>query len=175
VSEPLRAPSDAIVTARLELRLLTVEDAPHFVRLFEDDWEAVKQTGRMPYPVTEAAMRDWIALHAAGSSMTFLMIRKEDALPIGGVGFGGVGDVQELGYALGRAYWRQGYATEGVLAMIEHARSLGLRALEAFTFVENPSSARVLAKAGFVDLGVVRRSYPRRGGTRRVRRHFKRL
>ena len=122
MSEPLRASSDTIVTARLELRLLTVEDAPHFVRLFENDWEAVKQTGRMPYPVTEAAMRDWIALHAVGSSMTFLMIRKEDALPMGGVGFGGVGDMQELGYALGRAYWGQGYATEGVLAMLEHAR-----------------------------------------------------
>ncbi|MGH6903537.1 MAG: GNAT family N-acetyltransferase, partial [Geminicoccaceae bacterium] len=73
-------------TDRLILRLLMVEDAGHFVRLFEDDWEAVKQTGRMPYPVTEVAMRDWIALHAAGSSMTFLMIRREDQAPIGGVG-----------------------------------------------------------------------------------------
>ena len=175
MTELLREASDAIGTARLDLRLLRVADAPHFVRLFEGDWEAVKQTGRMPYPVTETAMRDWIALHAAGSSRTFLMIRKEDGAPLGGVGFGGMGDVQELGYALGRAYWGQGYATEGVLAMIEHARTLGLSALEAFTFVENPSSARVLAKAGFMDLGVVRRSYPKRGGMRSVRRHLKRL
>ena len=175
MNETLRDSPDAIRTARLELRLLTVADAPHFVRLFANDWEAVKQTGRMPYPVTEAAMREWIALHAAGSSRTFLMIRKQDGAPLGGVGFGGVGRVQELGYALGRAYWGQGYATEGVLAMIEHARTRGLRALEAFTFVENPSSARVLAKAGFIDLGVVRRSYPKRGGMRKVRRHLKRL
>jgi RimJ/RimL family protein N-acetyltransferase len=175
VSGQPRPASDTIVTARLELRLLAEDDAPHFVRLFDDDWEAIKQTGRMPYPVTEAAMREWIALHAAGASMTFLMVRKEDGVPMGGIGFGGVGDVQELGYALGRAYWGQGYATEGVLAMIEHARSLGLRALEAFTFVENPSSARVLAKAGFLDLGLVRRSYPMRGGMRRVRRHLRRL
>lgn len=174
MAEPPREAS-AIITPRLELRLLTVADAPHLVRLFDGDWEAVKQTGRMPYPVTEAAMRDWVALHAAGASRTFLMIRREDGAAMGGVGFGGAGDVQELGYALGRAYWGQGYATEGVLAMIEHARALGLRALEAFTFVENPSSARVLAKAGFVDLGVVRRSYPKRGGMRRVRRHLKRL
>ena len=170
VSEPLRAPSDAIVTARLELRLLTVEHAPHFVRLFEARLGGGQADRADAHPVTEAAMRDWIALHAAGSSMTFLMIRKEDALPIGGVGFGGVGDMQELGYALGRAYWGQGYATEGVLAMIEHARSLGLRALEAFTFVENPSSARVWPRRDLVDLGVVRRSYPKRGGMRKVRR-----
>jgi RimJ/RimL family protein N-acetyltransferase len=168
-------PCGEIVTERLQLRLLTEDDAPHFVRLFEHDWDAVKQTGRMPYPVTEPAMRDWIALHAAGSSRTFLMIRREDGAALGGVGFGGLGDVHELGYALGRAYWGQGYATEGVLAMIEHARALGLKALEAFTFIENPASARVLRKAGFADLGLVRRDYPKRGGLRRVRHHLKRL
>lgn len=170
-----RAPSAAIATERLQLRVLTVADAPDFVRLFKDDWEAVKQTGRMPYPVTEVAMRDWIALHAVGASRTFLMIRSEDGAPLGGVGFGGIGAVQELGYALGRPYWGHGYATEGVLAMVEYARGLGLDALEAFTFLENPASARVLSKAGFTDLGVTRRDYPKRGGVRRVRHHIKRL
>ena len=85
------------------------------------------------------------------------MARKEDGAALGGVGFGGLGDVHELGYALGRPYWSQGFATEGVLAMIEYARALGLKALQAFIFVENPASARVLRKAGFTDLGVVRR------------------
>jgi [ribosomal protein S5]-alanine N-acetyltransferase len=169
------APAAGLATARLQLRLLTVDDAPLFVRLFENDWDAVKQTGRMPYPVTELAMRDWIALHATGSSRTFLMIRKEDGAALGGVGFGGVGKVHELGYALGRAYWGHGYATEGVLAMVEHARTLGLKALEAFTFIENPASARVLTKAGFTDLGIARRNYPKRGGLRSVRHHLKRL
>jgi RimJ/RimL family protein N-acetyltransferase len=63
-------------TERLALRPLIAEDAAHFVDLFEDDWEAVKQTGRMPYPVTESAMRDWIALHASSGTATFLMIRR---------------------------------------------------------------------------------------------------
>ena len=176
VSEAQRSePPAELATERLLLRLLAVDDARHFVRLFENDWDAVKQTGRMPYPVTEPAMRDWIALHAAGSSRTFLMIRKEDGVALGGVGFGGVGDVHELGYALGRAYWSQGYATEGVLAMVEHARLLGLKALEAFTFVENPASARVLSKAGFADLGAARRDYPKRGGLREVRHYLKQL
>ena len=176
MSEPCRGePPGVIATERLQLRLLKVDDAPHFVRLFANDWDAVKQTGRMPYPVTELAMRDWIALHAAGSSRTFLMIRKDDGAALGGVGFGGLGEVHELGYALGRAHWGHGYATEGVLAMIEHARMLGLQALEAFTFVENPASARVLSKAGFADLGVAPRDYPKRGGLRKVRHHIKRL
>jgi RimJ/RimL family protein N-acetyltransferase len=164
-----------IETERLRLRPLTAADVPAFVRLFRHDWDAVKQTGRMPYPVTEAAMRRWIARHLEASSRTFLMTRKRDGAPLGGVGFGGTGDVHELGYALGRLYWGQGYATEGVLAMVTYAGALGLRALEAFTFVENPASARVLDKAGFADLGVMRRDYPRRGGLREVRHHLKRL
>jgi RimJ/RimL family protein N-acetyltransferase len=168
-------PLPTLDTERLALRPLVVEDASHLVGLFEDDWDAIKQTGRMPYPVTEVAMRDWIALHAAAASRTFLMIRREDGAALGGVGFGGAGDVQELGYALGRRYWGQGYATEGVLAMIDYARRLRLGALEAFTFLENPASARVLDKAGFADLGVVRRCYAKRGGLRRVRHHLRRL
>lgn len=162
-------------TARLDLRPLIVEDAPLFVRLFQDDWEAVKQTGRMPYPVTEDAIRDWIALHPSGGGATFLVLRRQYGVPPGGVGFGGGGRTHELGYALGRPYWSQGYATEAVLAMIAHAQDLGLRALKAFTFIENSASARVLAKAGFTDLGLARRDYPERGGMRRVRYHLKRL
>jgi RimJ/RimL family protein N-acetyltransferase len=162
-------------TERLALRPLIADDAARFVDLFEDDWEAVKQTGRMPYPVTESAMRDWIALHASSGTATFLMIRREDGVALGGVGFGGKGETHELGYALGRAHWGRGYATEGVLAMIAHAKEVGVGALEAFTFVENPASARVLAKAGFDDLGTTRRGYPQRGGMRSVRHHLKRL
>jgi RimJ/RimL family protein N-acetyltransferase len=59
--------------------------------------------------------------------------------------------------------------------MVDHARNLGLRALEAYAFLENPASARVLDKAGFTDLGTVRRRYPSRGGMRRVRRYLRRL
>jgi RimJ/RimL family protein N-acetyltransferase len=59
--------------------------------------------------------------------------------------------------------------------MIAHAKEVGIGALEAFTFVENPASARVLAKAGFDDLGTTRRGYPQRGGMRSVRHHLKRL
>ena len=76
----------------------------------------------------------------------------------------------ELGYALGRPFWGQGYATEAVRAMMAHAPAVGFRILEAYSFVDNAASARVLAKAGFVEVGIVRRDYPERGGIREVRR-----
>ena len=52
---------------------------------------------------------------------------------------------------------------------------LGLRRLDAYSFVDNPASARVLEKAGFTDLGVITRNYPARGGQRDVRHYQKKL
>ena len=98
------------------------------------------------------------------------MALRRDRAAIGGIGFGGRGRTAELGYALGRRFWGRGYATEGVRAMAAHAAAVGYRRLEAFSFLENPASVRVLEKAGFAISGVVERDYPERGGVRKVRR-----
>jgi RimJ/RimL family protein N-acetyltransferase len=162
-------------SSRLRLRLLTHDDAHHFTTLFDGDWDAVSRTGRMPFPPTEPAVRRWIGAHLRPASQAFLVIRKEDDQPVGSSGFGGTDGVAELGYVLGRAYWGRGYATEAVGALLDHARALGLRQLEAYSFVENPASARVLEKAAFDHLGVVERRYPARGGRRMVRHYRKTL
>lgn len=55
----------------------------------------------------------------------------------------------EIGYRLCRAAWGQGYATEGVLALIETAfGSLGFDRVRAETMAVNQASRRVLDKAG---------------------------
>ena len=164
-----------IESARLLLRPLGLADARHFSTLFDGDWDAVRQTGRMPYPPTEAAVRRWIAGHLGARNHTFLLIRRQDRAVLGSGGFGGTGSVAELGYSLGRAYWGRGYATEAVRAMLDHAGPLGLRQLDAYSFIDNPASARVLEKAGFTELGVVVRRYPARGGQREVRHYRKKL
>lgn len=159
-------------TRRLILRRLDPDDARALARLFAGDHEAVEQTGRMPWPPTEAALREWIGLHLTAGSFGFAVIRAGDASVLGTAGFGGDGVKAELGYALGRAWWGQGFATEAVDALIDFARDLGLDALDAYSFPDNPASARVLEKTGFAEQGLVRRDYPRRGGLREVR-HFR--
>ena len=161
-------------TGRLLLRPLSFDDARHFTALFDGDWDAVRQTGRMPYPPAMPAIGRWIADHLRARNHAFMLIRKEDPAVLGSVGFGGPARVAELGYALGRAYWGRGYATEAVGAMLKHAGMLGLRRLDAYSFVDNLASARVLEKAGFSNLGVVTRDYPARGGKRHVR-HFEKM
>jgi RimJ/RimL family protein N-acetyltransferase len=162
-------------TTRLLLRPLVQADAPHLSRLFEGDREAIERTGRMPYPPTESAIRIWLKGHTGSGSHSFLIVRKADSEATGAAGFGGTHEVAELGYSFGRAYWGRGYATEVVGALVEHARSLGLGWLEAYSFLENPASARVLEKAGFDVQGVVERDYPLRGGMRPVRYYRLRL
>lgn len=156
-------------TVRLVLRPLALSDASSFSRLFGGDWDAVKQTGRLPYPPEEDAVRAWIRLHDGPHSHGFAVISRDACEFLGLVGYGGDALSAEVGYAFGRKYWGQGYATEAVRAMSGHAREGGLRWIEAFSFIENPASARVLEKAGFAELATVTRIYPERGGPRRVR------
>ncbi|MBF5041654.1 GNAT family N-acetyltransferase [Aggregicoccus sp. 17bor-14] len=67
--------------------------------------------------------------------------------------------VLELGFALGRAHWGQGYATEAAGALAGWAlreRAGGLLRLEARCAVANAGSARVLERLGFVREGTLR-------------------
>src|SRR5512146_1366713 len=63
----------------------------------------------------------------------------------------------ELGFAIARPYWNQGYTTEAVRALLGFAlHDLGLNRIEAFCKVENIGSARVMEKAGMQLEGVLR-------------------
>ncbi len=55
----------------------------------------------------------------------------------------------ELAFELLRRVWRQGYATEASLAVLDWARSSGYERLWATVWEWNTASRRVLAKVGF--------------------------
>ena len=60
-----------------------------------------------------------------------------------------------MGYWIARPFWGRGFATEACAALIDIARALGLRQLEASHFIDNPASARVLDKLGFESTGLI--------------------
>jgi [ribosomal protein S5]-alanine N-acetyltransferase len=62
---------------------------------------------------------------------------------------GGSNGAPELAFELLRRVWRQGYATEASLAVLDCARSSGYGRLSATVREWNTASRRVLAKAGF--------------------------
>ena len=126
----------------------------------------------MADPMTEEAARDWIERRSSADQHVFAILLKNTGELIGSIGLGG--DDREtpfVGYWIGRPHWRQGYATEALMGLIEYARWLGIHTLRADTFPNNPASARVLTKAGFIFIGIFRINLPTRGGLRESARY----
>jgi RimJ/RimL family protein N-acetyltransferase len=74
---------------------------------------------------------------------------------IGGIGLQQGEDGLELGYWIARSHWNKGYATEAARSVLRLAGTLGHKRVAAHHFVDNPASARVLAKIGFRPTGTV--------------------
>ena len=70
----------------------------------------------------------------------------------------------ELGYWLAEPFWGRGIMSEAVAALVEHAfRTFALRRIFASVYANNPASARVLEKAGFVFEGRMRQNVIKEG------------
>lgn len=145
------------------LRPLTLADVSAITALLGSDRDAIEQTGRIPWPFTEADAEAFI-LRVTGGREEAWAITVEGAF-IGVIGAGD-GPEPEIGYWIGKPYRRQGYATEAVTQIIER-RPRAIR-LRAEVFPGNEASARVLRKTGFVRTEEIERDLPARGGVRRL-------
>jgi len=149
---------DEIRTERLVLRPLTLEDAPAFSKL-AGEYDIAKMTGTIPHP---------FPLYSAEFKIMYLRRQKQRSLayPYAITRDGGelIGVIDlfrsapdaalEIGYWIGKPYWGQGLSTEAARALIQEARdTLGVRALMAGAFADNPASLRVLRKLGFRPTG----------------------
>lgn len=144
-------------TNRLLLRPGFAEDAPVLARLMADKGIAMA-TARVPHPYSEDDARKWLAMPADPTLPRCLILMRTGGTPIlvGGIGLErkAKGTV-ELGYWVARSYWGRGIATEAARAVIEIARTLGVKRIEAAHFLDNPASGRVLEKLGFRPTGIV--------------------
>lgn len=76
----------------------------------------------------------------------------------------------EVGYVIGRQYWRQGLMTEALHAMLNYCfGTLQLNRIEARCDVENTGSWRVMEKAGMKLEGVLRQNIILHGRPRDAR------
>lgn len=162
-------PSPPLVTERLRLRRLTLDDAPAMAALLGDDHGAIDMTGHVPYPCTLAGARGWIELRTGPDSHPFAI--EHAGAMVGSIGFQLDGPRAGIGYWLGRDHWGRGFATEAAAAILAHAASFGVRAVDADTFTGNAASGRVLAKLGFTYVDTVEEPQPVRGGIRAVNRY----
>lgn len=164
-----------VTSQRLTFRPLAPEDGAHFARLLGPDPDAIRQMAQMPDPCTEPAARRWIQTRLGPGGHVFAILQRADGEFIGVIGFGGAPAMPEMGYWIGKPFRGQGYATEAIACIVDYAANIGVPQIHADTFPDNPASARVLQKAGFVTTGIVERIFPARGGRRELFRHVRRL
>jgi [ribosomal protein S5]-alanine N-acetyltransferase len=156
-------------TARLCLRGLRLEDATD-QQAFAAEPD-VAGPGMWALLPTLAENRqdliDTLERQARGDSAEWGVELRSEARLIGRCGFVGFRPAHgsaELGFALSKPYWRQGYMSEAVVAALGHGfGTLGLHRIEAICLAENAASRGLLEKAGFEFEGTARQAYLQAG------------
>lgn len=164
-------PCPEIRTARLVVRTVAEPDLEDLLEVNGDD--AV--TRHLPYASwrsREDALA-WLtrmqALCATGTARQLVIERQSDRKVIGTVlvfQFDEQSARVEIGYVLGRAHWRRGYATEALLAVCRKAfEAMGIRRIEAEARPDNVASNQLLQSLGFTHEGRLRQRWTAKGET----------
>lgn len=157
-----------LTTGRLRLRSPLLADAPAMFAAWASDPEVTRHLTWEPHATVDTTLgylRGVIAQNEHAVGFTFLIEAKEDATLIGSIegrpiNEGSVG----FGYVLAREHWGNGYASESLRALIDIALSHDpVYRAQAFCYLDNHASARVMEKAGMSFEGILRR-YSRRCG-----------
>ncbi len=135
-------------TRRLLLRPLTSEDAAR-IAAFAGDWDVARMTARIPYPYTPTTAHAWIDDLAEGEIVCGIEF-EGDLIGLCGYMASAADGSAEIGYWIAKPWWRRGFATESVRALVAHCFGrAGIKRLVCAHFVDNEASARVIAKLGF--------------------------
>lgn len=149
-----------IATQRLRLRRPRMTDAPRVAKLLNDR-ELARMTYAIPHPYGLEDAQGYLA-QADGvdpDSRAMFVIDHPEQGPIGVVGFDSEDGPPEMGCWIGRPFWGCGFATEAAKAALVWAnKTWKRRYVLARHFSDNPASASVLCKTGFLYTGEVRLS-----------------
>jgi len=170
---PLIAPGP-IETERLAVRLVVESDLPALMEGNSDE----QVTALLPYATwrsaadAEAWLQRMRGIEATGLALQFVVALKSAERAIGTCllfRFEEGSARAELGYALGRAYWGQGFMQEALAGLLGSAfGAMGLRRIEAEVDTANRSSARLLQRLGFTKEGLLRQRWVTKGKAKDV-------
>lgn len=150
-----------IVGNGFELRPWQIGDVSSLVEHANDPDVALQLRDRFPSPYTRTDADQWIpAANQEPVSQCAIVI---EGRAVGGIGIDFQSDIYrrgaELGYWLGKAFWRKGLMSRIVLQFVpECFRRFDLNRIEAGVFSTNTASMRILEKAGFTREGIRRQA-----------------
>ncbi len=145
-------------------RLISTEDAPVLAGLLQANreflapWEPIRADEHFTEAGQRVAIQAALAERAVGRSLPCVMVDEQGAV-VGRVNLNnivrGAAQSASLGYWLARASGGRGVATAAVHDITRLAfAELGLHRIQADTLVDNVPSQRVLARNGFVRIGL---------------------
>jgi len=148
----LRPAPDVIETARLRLRRPLSSDARQIFTRYASDPDVTRYMSfRCHRSLADTTMFidfsniEW----AANGCGPYVVVLRDSDILLGGTGLTLQEDEAETGYLFARDAWGLGYASESLAAIVEMARSIGVRALHAHCHPDHRASIRVLEKCGF--------------------------
>ena len=154
--------TETILTERLILRRFEAGDANHAYANWCSDPQVVKF---LTWPVhasvkvTEEVIQSWISQYCDPCFYQWAICLKETDEVIGSISVVNrdeSAEAAEIGYCIGRAYWRQGITAEALKAVVAYLRDAGYARICARHDTNNPASGRVMAKAGMQKEGILR-------------------
>ena len=156
-----------IASNRLLLRPWQDDDAPLLYR-YASDPDVGPRAGWAPHQSVEESLH--IIQTVFRNPTTWAIIRKEDDLLVGAIGYGPSCDCHlparegepTVGYWIAKPFWNQGLCTEALQLLIAHLRQQNennevstptFPSLISGHFIDNPASGRVMEKCGFLPTG----------------------
>lgn len=151
-----------IETDRLILRQARIEDAqPMFHNWCSDD----DVTKYLTWPthenieVTKWVLNDWTAGYDKDNFYQWTIVLKDLGQPIGTIDVHDLDDtasVGEIGYCIGKPWWRKGIMSEALAAVLSYMfDQVGMRELIANHDANNPNSGAVMKKCGMKFAGLI--------------------
>ena len=116
------------------------------------DWDIAKWLSDVPYPYTEKHAEKFIK-RSSPDDLRFSIFY--DEILVGGVGVSFEEHNQlDLGYWVAKDYWGNGFATEASKGLINYVKNeTEFKAITACYVKGNKTSAKVLKKLGFIEIG----------------------
>jgi len=152
-------------TERLILRRFTAEDAAAMFANWANDPEVAQYVLWEPHgtvEVTQQLLADWVASYEKPDFYQWGMELKETGELIGGISSVHAQDdikMTEIGYCIGKAWWRKGYTSEALTRLLQFFfEGVGLNRVESRFDPRNLGSGKVMEKAGLQYEGTMRES-----------------
>lgn len=144
------------------LRPWRAADAKIITPLMNDHAVWINLSDRVPHPYLLEHAKKFIATQSKKKPPMAMAITVGNR-PVGGIGImpgEGISRVSaEMGYWLGREHWGKGLGSAALVGMTKYvAETFEFSRICALVFTRNPSSARILEKAGYVREGHMRQS-----------------